>query len=271
MRYVVRLEVLILLLVGFMSSCAQPEAKPQATEPTKIVTDTKPVVAKQVKETVIVVDPGHGGMDGGAVSSSGLAEKDIVLQVAYELERSLESFPGIRVELTRRDDLQVPLAERTALANALRADIFVSLHVNASGRSTASGFEAYYLDVAGDRAAHRLANIENQSGGEEVDDLQFILSDLVQSGKLKQSIILAHLIESEVVSELEGRWPEVRSHGVRKAPFYVLMGAHMPCVLLEMFFMDNPDDERLLKQAVFRTRLSKAIAKGIMASLDRQG
>jgi N-acetylmuramoyl-L-alanine amidase len=266
-----RLKVVMLLLGLFLSSCVQYDPVPQTEEIVEVMVDAQPALVAEVKETLIVIDPGHGGLDGGAVSDGGLAEKDIVLQVAYELERVLESFPRIRVELTRRDDLQVPLAERTALANALHADIFVSLHVNASGRSTASGFEAYYLDVAGDRAARRLANIENQSDAEEVDDLQFILSDLVQSGKLKQSIVLAHLIEREVVDELQGRWPQVKSHGVKKAPFYVLMGAHMPCVLLEMFFMDNPDDERLLKQSAFRTRLSKAIAKGIMASIEGQG
>jgi len=233
-----------------------------------------PIVARSESEqpaknkTLIVLDPGHGGLDGGTSTSSGLKEKVVVLDIAKRLKRVLAERYHHPVRLTRNSDVQRALPERTSFANGKRAAIFVSLHVNSSGTGTVRGFEAYYLDASGDRAAMRLAEAENRAnghGGEgtSIDDIQFILSDLIQSGKMHDSILLAHAIEEQVLLGLKGRWSGVRSLGVKKAPFYVLMGARMPCVLLEMFFADNVEDARLLEKESFREDMARAIGEGI--------
>jgi N-acetylmuramoyl-L-alanine amidase len=219
-------------------------------------------------KTLIVLDPGHGGMDSGTASRTGLKEKVVVLDIAKRLKRILSERYHHPVRLTRNSDVQRALPERTSFANGKRAALFVSLHVNSSGTGTVRGFEAYYLDTSGDRAAMRLAEAENRANGHggdgtSIDDIQFILSDLVQSSKMHDSIVLAHAIEEQVISSLKGRWSGVRSLGVKKAPFYVLMGARMPCVLLEMFFADNAEDARFLGQESFREDIARAIGKGI--------
>jgi N-acetylmuramoyl-L-alanine amidase len=219
-------------------------------------------------KTLIVLDPGHGGLDSGTASRSGLKEKVVVLDIAKRLKRILLEQYHHAVRLTRSSDVQRALPERTSFANGKRAALFVSLHVNSSGAGTVRGFEAYYLDASGDRAAMRLAEAENRANGHggdvtSIDDIQFILSDLVQSGKIHDSIVLAHAIEEQVLLSLKERWGGVRSLGVKKAPFYVLMGARMPCVLLEMFFADNAEDASLLEQESFREDVARAIGKGI--------
>jgi len=217
---------------------------------------------------LIVLDPGHGGIDSGTASKSGLKEKGLVLDIAKRLKRVLSERYHLAVRLTRNSDIHSALPERTAFANDKRAALFVSLHVNSSGSGTVRGFEAYYLDASGDRAAMRLAEAENRANGHgddgtSIDDIQFILSDLIQSSKMHDSIVLAHSIEEQITSSLGRRWRGVHSLGAKKAPFYVLMGARMPCVLLEMFFADNTDDARLLAQESFREDLAHAIGKGI--------
>jgi N-acetylmuramoyl-L-alanine amidase len=224
-------------------------------------------------DKLVVLDPGHGGADSGTLGKTDsrgqiVTEKDLTLELAQLLKVVLIDQYGYRVRLTRNSDIQMALADRTAFANNKKADLFVSLHVNSSGVRTVRGFEAYYLDVSGDEAAMRLAEAENRANGlgadsSFVDDVQFILSDLVQSGKMPDSIKLAHQIEESVLSELVIDWPGVRSLGVKKAPFYVLMGARMPCVLLELFFADNLEDLKLLRDSKFKNSLVQAVGKGM--------
>lgn len=221
---------------------------------------------------LIVIDPGHGGEDFGSKSPVGLAEKNLVLDMAKRLESLLRK-KKLRVQLTRREDVFVPLAERTALANELNATLFISLHGNASPGGKASGFEVFYLDNTGDEASRKLAERENASlRFEDGDsDIQFILSDLIQNAKLDDSIVLANLLNLSVTNQVKERWKKARSLGVRKAPFYVLVGAHMPCVLVELFFLDNPDDSALLSDTSFREDLVKGLYDGIEEFLRRSG
>ncbi|MCB0333199.1 MAG: N-acetylmuramoyl-L-alanine amidase [Bdellovibrionales bacterium] len=228
--------------------------------------------ADRVKRTgapMIVIDPGHGGEDFGAVGHAGLMEKDVTLSVALELEKLLVKDLGATVRLTRRKDVFVPLMERTQLANDYEADLFVSLHGNASPKGKLSGLEVYYLDNKGDRSSKALAERENSSVRFEgpQGDLQYMLSDLIQNGKVEESIAFANHVHASLLSTLAPKWKHLKGLGVKQAPFYVLVGAHMPCVLVEMFFMNHAQDGKLLADGAFRKNLAKGIAQGIAQTL----
>lgn len=214
---------------------------------------------------LIVLDAGHGGEDFGAVGVGGLLEKDVTLAVALELERILSEKHSATVRLTRTSDVFVPLAERTDLANDFEADLFVSLHVNASPQGKLSGLETFYLDNSHDEASKKLAERENSSMRFEGSqgDLQFMLSDLIQNAKLNDSIKLANLIQRSTFGAVSKKWKTGTTLGVRKGPFYVLVGAHMPCVLVEMFFIDNEVDGPNLSSGKFRRALAEGLASGI--------
>jgi N-acetylmuramoyl-L-alanine amidase len=223
------------------------------------------VFVKKVDNKIIVIDPGHGGIDSGALNSKDrLTEKEIVLEVATILKKELESL-NYEVYLTREEDVFRELQERTSLANSKKADLFISLHVNASGSGQARGIEAYYLDNDSDRASIRLAERENRSpSGKAPDDLALILSDLIQNAKLEESIVLAHLLDDNILFRLRSKGLKVANKGVKKAPFFVLVGAHMPCVLLELLFIDNPEDYKLLSSPEIRRELALGITAGIL-------
>jgi N-acetylmuramoyl-L-alanine amidase len=213
----------------------------------------------------IVLDPGHGGYDGGATGHGGLLEKDVTLDLAKQVKVFLESRYPVIVSLTREDDTFVPLARRTSFANKRKADAFVSIHLNASPSHNLHGLEAYYLDTADDEASRKLAERENGlPEGAALDDLSFILSDLIQSGKLEGSIELAHALEAGVVRAARPIYKGSRSYGVKKGPFFVLVGAHMPCSLLEVYFVDSPADGPQLASSQFRTAAAEGIGMGLI-------
>jgi len=167
----------------------------------------------------IVLDPGHGGRDPGAIGSRGILEKDIVLSLAKKLAWKLRKELAVKVILTRQDDSYVPLEDRTAIANAENADLFISLHTNASPSRRTRGVESYYLDNTTDEATMRLAARENGTSRKNVSDLQYILSDLTQSFKLEDSISLAHNLQSSLVSNMRRRYRKVKDLGVKKGLF----------------------------------------------------
>jgi N-acetylmuramoyl-L-alanine amidase len=211
----------------------------------------------------IVLDPGHGGKDPGAIGIGGLAEKDIVLSVAKKLAARLRREMGMEVILTRKDDRFVALENRTAIANAEDADLFVSLHVNASPNPEARGIETYYLDNTSDEAALRLAARENGTPKKNVSDLQFILSDMTQNMKLEDSITLAHRLQGSLVGGMTNVMGEVRDLGVKKALFHVLVGARMPSVLVEMFFITNRHEAQTMGQEEAQNAMVDALMQGI--------
>ena len=211
----------------------------------------------------IVLDPGHGGKDPGAIGAGGLAEKDVVLSIAKKLALKLKNEMGIEVVLTRKDDRFVALEDRTALANAEDADLFLSLHMNASPNGEAKGIETYYLDNTSDEAAIRLAARENATARKNISDLQFILSDMTQSMKLEDSITLAHRVQGAVVSGMGRMMNDVRDLGVKKALFYVLVGARMPSVLVEMFFITNRVEGKALSLESYQDAMVEALFEGI--------
>lgn len=225
----------------------------------------------------IVLDPGHGGSESGAIGPSGTEEKNLSLLLARALKARLERRFPVKVVLTRNEDSDLPLETRTALANQHKADLFVSLHLNSSLGSEAHGAETYFLSLqASDESAASSAAAENRStGGGEAgnqkrsvgsagsDDedygLQLILWDLAQSHHLAASQRLATLIQGELNETLK-----LRDRGVKQAPFRVLMGATMPAVLVELGFLSNPAEEGKLQDPAYRAQLVDALLRAIL-------
>ena len=248
--------------------------QPERTDDTVKFGADKPVIkatakAKQPAKTAvsgirkIVLDPGHGGKDPGAIGIGGVAEKDLVLSIAKKLAAKLTSELGIEVILTRKDDRYVPLEDRTATANAEDADLFISLHMNASPNLEARGLETYYLDNTSDEASIRLAARENSTSRKNISDLQFILSDMLQNVKLEDSISLAHHLQGALVKGMSRKMSDVKDLGVKKALFYVLVGARMPSVLVEMFFITNRVEGRAMNDEGHQEAMVDALLDGI--------
>jgi N-acetylmuramoyl-L-alanine amidase len=214
----------------------------------------------------IVIDPGHGGHDAGAVGPSGLQEKELSLDIARRVAALLQEELGVRVVLTRVRDQFVGLRERTALANRERADLFLSIHVNAAPDGAATGTETYFLsNEATDGAARRAAEYENRlisvdagARGGAPDVLRSILWDLAQSDFQQESSRVAETLQNNLDRAL--RRP---SRGVKQAPFYVLGGAAMPAVLVEIGFISNPQEEQRLRDDGYRDRIARALVAGI--------
>ncbi|KAF0189267.1 MAG: N-acetylmuramoyl-L-alanine [Desulfobulbaceae bacterium] len=211
----------------------------------------------------IVIDPGHGGKDPGA-SAFGMKEKDIVLQVAKKLAIKLKQELGCEVLLTRNKDVFLSLEERTAIANTSGADLFISLHLNAHPSEKVYGFETYYLNLSTDPEAIRVAALENATSTHQLSDLQGILSDIMKNSKIDESSRLARQVQEALSSGLAGRnYPQVKSLGVKQAPFYVLIGAEMPAILIEMGFISNKTDAYHVKKEGYQDALSAEIVQGL--------
>lgn len=215
----------------------------------------------------IVLDPGHGGTETGAIGPSGIQEKELTLSIARELEARLESQLGVRVILTRNEDANLPHDARTAIANQNKADLFISLHLNSSLGSGAHGAETYFLSAeASDAAAERMAEMENAGDpalpegttGLEAQDLELILWDLAQTHHLLESQRFAAMIQGELNQTLQ-----LRDRGVKQARFRVLNGAAMPAVLVELGFISNPDEEKKLQDAAYRAELVGSLTRAI--------
>lgn len=209
----------------------------------------------------IVIDPGHGGPETGAVGPSGTTEKDLALAVSRSLKRLLERRMAVRVVLTRDGDADLPLESRTAVANQNKADLFVSLHFNSYYGRQARGAETYFLSrEASDQVAAAAAATENLAGGvpDPELDLKLILWDLAQSYHLAESQRFASLVQEELNITLG-----LRDRGVKQAPFLVLMGAAMPAVLVELGFLSNPDEESKLRSPIYQAELVDSLFRAI--------
>lgn len=244
-----------------------PGAMP-TVEPPPVIFETP-----QARLRTIVLDPGHGGTEEGAKGPGGTLEKDVALAVARQLKATLEQRLGVRVLLTRDGDETVPLDERAAFANNNKADLFVSLHANASVRAAVSGAEVFYLSLdeygpEGRRVAEAEGSAISTLGG-GARDIDLILWDMAQMQHIDASAHLATLIERA----LRERVP-MSPRAIQQAPFRVLVGANMPAVLVEMGFITNPDEEKLLGSHAHQQRLVQAIYASIVefrAYLDRGG
>lgn len=225
-------------------------------------------VSKMYRIKTVVIDPGHGGKDPGAISKYGTREKDIVLDVSKRLKSALEK-EGVEVILTRDKDVFIPLGKRAEIANNKKADIFISVHANASKHSRTKGFEVYYLSEATDDNARALATAENASLKFEEEKLSDKKSasfanptvcDLVLTENRRQSKELGYYICSVASDSLE-----MEKRGVKGARFVVLKGAVMPAILIEIGFLTNRREEANLKSTSFRQRIAEAIARSVLA------
>ncbi|MFW6332310.1 MAG: N-acetylmuramoyl-L-alanine amidase [Thermodesulfobacteriota bacterium] len=254
---------------------AESSKPPPVSEPVMPVVNrpsTLPItpqdLAKQLALGVrrIVIDPGHGGHDPGAPGCmKGVNEKDIVLQIALRLARKIRRELGCEVILTRSDDRFLSLEERTAIANTKNADLFVSIHANAHTDRRAYGLETYFLNLATDEDAVRVAARENATSRKNISDLQTILSDLMKNSKINESSRLAGYVQKSMTSHLKGHYSNIKDKGVKQAPFYVLLGAQMPSILVEAAFISNPRECKRLMDGNYQEHLSSAIIRGIRA------
>jgi N-acetylmuramoyl-L-alanine amidase len=211
----------------------------------------------------IVIDPGHGGKDPGAIAF-GLKEKDIVLDIAKKLAPVIEKELGCEVLLTRDSDVFISLEERTAIANSENADLFVSLHINAHTSANVRGIETYYLNLTADAGAMQVAARENSTSTHQMSDLQDILSDIMKNSKMSESSRLAQQVHNSILTKAKTNgFSDIKNLGVKQAPFYVLIGAEMPAILIEIAFISNEEDVRNLQNAKFITLLTQEIAYGI--------
>ena len=210
----------------------------------------------------VVIDPGHGGRDPGA-EGSGTTEAEVVLDVALRLEKLLAEQAGVEVVLTRRTDTYVPLEERTAIANRAQADLFLSIHANASRSRSANGVETYFLNFASSPDAQAVAARENASSGQTMNNLPDIVKAIALNNKLDESKDLARMIQQAMVKQLRSGNRSLRDLGVKQAPFVVLIGAGMPSVLAEISFITNGQEGRLLKNSAYRQRIADALHEGI--------
>ena len=213
----------------------------------------------------IVVDAGHGGHDPGASGVGGTKEKDVVLQIALKLARKLREELGLDVVLTRSTDVFLELQERTAIANKVGADLFVSIHANASPNRNTSGIETYYLNLAKTEKAAQLAAKENGTSLEKVSLLQAVLFDLMANYKLNDSAHLADEVQKAVYRKVGGNYAGVKNLGVKQGPFYVLVGATMPSILVETAFVSNDREEERLKDTAYQETTAEGIMEGVRA------
>jgi N-acetylmuramoyl-L-alanine amidase len=211
----------------------------------------------------IVIDPGHGGKDPGCNIRGSIREKDIVLDIAKILAKKIEQQLGCEVFLTRDRDVFLSLEQRTAIANMKKADLFVSLHVNAHKNQRIWGLETYYLNIATDERAVMVAARENATSEKNISDLQAILNDLMLNTKISESSRLADTVQKGMVGSVKARYNTVKSLGVKQAPFYVLIGAEMPAVLVEIGFLTNPVERKRLVSATYRQSVAQGITDGI--------
>ncbi len=210
----------------------------------------------------IVIDAGHGGHDPGA-KGKGVTEAELVLDVALRLEKLLQKVPGVDVILTRRTDDFIPLPERTAIANREGADLFLSIHANASSSTQAHGIETYFLNFANNQSEAAVAARENATSAQAMGALPDFVKAIALHNKRDESRDFATQVQRAMIERLSASNRTLRDLGVKQAPFVVLIGAVMPSVLAEVSFVTNPQEARLLKGNVYRQRIAEALFNAI--------
>lgn len=224
---------------------APPAIPPSVESPRAAATHSSPTRKHRVR---VMIDPGHGGKDPGAIGPTGLKEKDVVLAIGRKIREKLSGSGEFDVRMTRDEDVFIPLEERTAMANKFRADIFVSLHINASRNRSAEGFSTYVLSRgASNREDLELAARENGVPVRKLQGIKFIIDDMFTGARKNESLRLAKTVNDAVVRHVSTRYPGAQSLGLKQAPFYVLVGARMTAVLVEASFISNAREEARLR------------------------
>ncbi|WP_224363245.1 N-acetylmuramoyl-L-alanine amidase [Hyalangium versicolor] len=210
----------------------------------------------------VIIDPGHGGHDTGAIGKGGTREKDITLAISQKLADELKD-RGLEVILTRDEDRYVRLEDRAQFANDSRGDLFISVHCNSAVSSKLHGVETYTLNISSDRYSIRLAARENSSTEKGISDLQFILADLATKANTGESTRLASSVQKSLVGQLTHDYSNIKDLGTKEALFYVLLGVKMPAILVETAFLSNAEEEERLTSEGYQDSVAKAIAQGV--------
>ena len=228
--------------------------------PVKLIKPSKPG-----KKLLIVIDPGHGGKDPGALGRKGTREKDIVLKVSKQLRSMIAERLGAKVLMTREKDVFIQLEDRAKFANSKKADLFVSIHVNSHAKRSVKGLELYHFGKASDPRAMEVAARENGTPLKNNGPAwQFILADKLTDKKIEDSRDLAWIARKALVGQLRKHY-KIKDHGVKTAPFFVLRHTTMPGILAEIAFVSNPTEEKLLLSKTYQKRVAEGIYKGIKA------
>jgi N-acetylmuramoyl-L-alanine amidase len=210
----------------------------------------------------VVIDPGHGGHDTGAIGKQGTREKDVTLAISKKLAEQLRE-RGLEVILTRDDDRYLKLEARAELANEARGDLFISIHCNSATNRKLRGVETYTLNISSDRYSMRLAARENATSEKGVSDLQFILADLATKANTGESSRLANQVQKSLVSALSREYTGIKDLGHKEALFYVLLGVKMPAILVETSFLSHAEEETRLGSEEYQDDVAEAIAQGV--------
>ncbi len=222
----------------------------------------------------IVIDPGHGGKDSGAIGKRGLMEKTVVLDIAKRLKAIIEKKTNYEVILTRETDIFIPLEERTVIANIKKADLFISIHANASRKTNTMGIETYFQGIPRTDEERETASRENMSGLDDryTDDgniLEFILADMRNTHKINESSYLAGVMQDSLITGISSRYGDIRNLGVKQAMFYVLHKAKMPSILIETSFISNPIEEKRFRNPRYRNQIAHSIYNGIKTYIEK--
>jgi len=242
---------------------APKEAGPPPPKP--IIVPNTPSLAQQLGLGIktIVIDPGHGGKDPGAIGIDGIREKDVVLKVGKLLAQELAQKTGAKIIMTRDRDIFIPLEERTAIANTKDGDLFISIHANSAPNHRAHGVETYYLSMASTKDEMRVAAQENAISSNNISDLHDILK-LMQGSKIEESAKLASVVQDSLITGLSRKYGKIGNHGIKKAPFVVLIGAQMPAVLAEIAFVSNKRDAKRLRSDHYLRDVAQEISRGVV-------
>ncbi|MDE3018234.1 MAG: N-acetylmuramoyl-L-alanine amidase [Nitrospirota bacterium] len=244
-----------------LAKAQQVPETPPAPTPLPVRASQRSAPGKAIK--LIVIDPGHGGKDPGAIGQQRTAEKDVTLQVGLKLRDLITKYLGVQVLMTRDRDVFVELGDRAKFANSKDADLFVSIHVNSHPQRNTKGLEVYHFGEASDRRALAVAARENGTPIESTGvGWQYILADFVTSKKIEKSQELAWTTKQAMVAHLDDHY-DVVDHGVKTAPFYVIRFTTMPSILAEIAFISNPTEEKLMRTDMFTSRMADAIFQGI--------
>ncbi len=231
----------------------------------------KESLARQLglKVKTVVIDPGHGGKDSGAFAYN-IKEKDIVLKLAKKLQRKLDEEDGLSVYLTRDDDRFITLENRTKFAKEKRADLFISLHINANTLAKVEGFETYILNFATDPSAMAVAARENASVNKSVAELDSLLNTIAKNTKIAESRAMAQLLHKTTLRTLRSKH-QVRDLGVKEAPFYVLVGTEIPSILVEIGFLTNKKESELLTDDAYLELIAEGLTNGLTSYINSLG
>jgi N-acetylmuramoyl-L-alanine amidase len=256
----------------------QPSEKPPAGPTEKPPRPAQPTpsgysMARQLGLGIktIVLDPGHGGEDPGAIGRKGQKEKDVVLSVATELRDLLVKGKGLEVILTRESDIYIPLENRPVIANQKKADLFISIHANAHRNRKRKGIETFYLNFSPRLEVNEIAALENATSTKTIGEMADTLKKIVKNSKFLESRDLAEKIQGNLVKSLSQHYSGVESLGVKGGPFWVLIGGEMPSVLVEISHLSNQQEEERLRNPAYRRQVAQGIYEGILEYMRSLG